>query len=95
MYTNHIKVKEMHVQHQAFEHKHAASKISDIFNSHIYQQLLGKRVAMGGATTSHEYFSCPCDVALGLSTDGFCPFKRCHATAWPLILFDYNLAPEI
>jgi len=50
---------------------------------------------MGGATASHEYFSDPRDVALGLSTDGFCPFKRHQATAWPLILFDYNLAPEI
>jgi len=93
MYANPIKAKEM--QYRAFEHNHTAGKISDIFDSHIYRRLLGKRVVMGGATASHEYFSDPRDVALGLSTDGFCPFKRRQATAWPLILFDYNLAPEI
>jgi len=31
---------------------------------------------------------------LGLSTDGFRPFKHCTKTTWPIILFNYNLAPE-
>jgi hypothetical protein len=93
MHANPIKAKEM--QYRAFEHKHIAGKISDVFDSHIYRRLLGKRVVMGGTTASHEYFSDPRDIALGLSTDGFCPFKRRQATAWPLLLFDYNLAPEI
>ena len=43
---------------------------------------------------SHEYFSGPRDIALGLSTDGFAPFKRHKSTAWPLVLFNYNLSPE-
>ena len=29
-----------------------------------------------------------------MSTDGFCPFKRRNKSAWPLILFNYNLPPE-
>ena len=34
-------------------------------------------------------------IALGLSTDGFAPFKRQKHTCWPLILFNYNLPQEI
>jgi hypothetical protein len=36
----------------------------------------------------------PCDIVLGLSADGFGPFKHCTKTAWPVILFNYNLPPE-
>jgi len=39
-------------------------------------------------------FSDSCDIALGLSADGFGPFKRHTKTAWPIILFNYNLPPE-
>jgi len=31
---------------------------------------------------------------LGLSTDGFGPFKHHIKTAWPIILFNYNLPSE-
>jgi Transposase family tnp2 len=93
MYANPTKAKER--QYRAFEHKHTAGNTSDIFDSHIYRRLLGKKVIINGSNASHEYFSDPRDIALGLSTDGFCPFRRRKATAWPLILFDYNLAPEI
>jgi hypothetical protein len=34
------------------------------------------------------------DIALGLSSDGFGPFKHCTKTAWPIILFNYNLPPK-
>jgi hypothetical protein len=93
MFANPTKAKEM--QYRAFEHEHTAGKISDIFDSYIYRRLLGKRVAINGSHALHKYFSDPRDIALGLSTDGFCPFKRRKATAWPLILFNYNLPPEI
>jgi hypothetical protein len=93
MYANPTKAKEL--QYRAFEHMYTPGKISDIFDSHIYRRLLGKRVTIDGSNPTHEYFSDPRDIAFGLSTDGFCPFRRRKATAWPLILFDYNLAPEI
>jgi hypothetical protein len=93
MYANPTKAKEM--QYRAFEHEHTPGKISDIFDSYIYRRLLGERVVIKGSNASHIYFSDPRDVALGLSTDGFCPFRRRKVTAWPLILFDYNLAPEV
>ena len=40
------------------------------------------------------FFSDPRDIALGLSTDGFGPFKKRTKTAWPLIIFNYNLPPN-
>lgn len=43
----------------------------------------------------HSYFDSDTDVALGVSTDGMAPFKRRQKTCWPLILFLYNLPPEI
>ena len=92
MYTNAEKAKEM--RYRAFEHTHTSDTITDVFDSHIYRRLLGKKVVIDGKEMSYEYFSDPRDVALGLSTDGFGPFKRCTTTAWPLILFDYNLPPE-
>jgi hypothetical protein len=93
MLANPTRAKEM--QYRAFDHEYSADKITDVFDSHIYRQLLGRKVVINGSTASHEYFSDPRDIALGLSTDGFCPFKKRKATAWPLILFNYNLPPEI
>jgi len=39
-----------------------------------------------------NYFEDHCDVALGLSTDGFTVHRF---TFWPLIIFLYNLPPTI
>ena len=92
MQANPVKAKEM--RYRAFEHEHTHGKVTDIFDSHIYRRLLGKKVIINGKLASHEYFSDPRDIALGLSTDGFCPFRRRKATAWPLVLFNYNCPPE-
>ncbi|KAF5342763.1 hypothetical protein D9758_017036 [Tetrapyrgos nigripes] len=43
----------------------------------------------------HKYFEDSRDIALGLTTDGFAPHKRRKKMAWPLILFNYNLHPDI
>ena len=92
MYANPDKNKEM--RYRAFEHSHSPDNITDIFDSHIYRRLLGTTVHIDGRSFHHEYFCDPRDIALGLSTDGFGPFKRRRATAWPIILFNYNLPPE-
>ena len=42
-----------------------------------------------------KYFADPRDMALGASTDSFAPFKRRRQTAWPIIVFLYNLPPVI
>ncbi|PIL32951.1 hypothetical protein GSI_05069 [Ganoderma sinense ZZ0214-1] len=75
--------------------RHTPGVIRDVTDSENYRTLLNKNVIVDGKTLSHKYFDDPRDVALGLSTDGFAPFKRCTKTAWPLILFNYNLRPDI
>jgi Transposase family tnp2 len=68
---------------------------ADVFDSEHYQNLRKTRVTIGGETLGHNFFSQPTDIALGLSTDGFGPFKRRKHTCWPLILFIYNFPPAI
>ncbi|THU96634.1 hypothetical protein K435DRAFT_664101, partial [Dendrothele bispora CBS 962.96] len=50
--------------------------IKDVFDGEIYKELRNKHVVVGEQTLSHHYFHDHCDVALGLSTDGFGPFKH-------------------
>ena len=68
---------------------------SDIFDGAQHKTLCGTNVELDHKTFAHKYFSDHRDVALGLSTDGFAPFNKRKKTAWPLILFNYNLAPDI
>ena len=75
--------------------KHTPGVIRDISDSENYRALLDKHVTVDRKQLSHKYFDDARDVALGLSTDGFAPFKRRTKTAWPLILFNYNLRPDI
>ncbi|QRW24227.1 Transposase family tnp2 [Rhizoctonia solani] len=77
------------------ERRRSPDLLLDIFDGSFYRQLLGRCVTVGAETLDHHYFSKPTDVALGLSTDGFGPFKSCKQTCWPLILFNYNLPPSI
>ena len=69
--------------------------IKDIFDGETYTSLKEDFVTIGGVQQRHKYFSDKNDIALGLSLDGFCPFKRRNQTCWPLILFNYNLPPDI
>jgi hypothetical protein len=82
MYSNVKKAREM--RYRGFEHSHIPGEIKDVFDSHIYRHLLGKKVIIDDKEASHEYFSSPRDIALGLSTDGFAPFKRRKALLGPL-----------
>lgn len=67
----------------------------DIFDGDHYLSLLSKHVSINeGEALPHTYFSDKRDIALGLSFDGFCPFKKRKETCWPIILFNYNLPPE-
>jgi hypothetical protein len=76
--------------------QHAPDVVKDIFDGLLYRRLLGKFVQpVGGLAQRHRYFDSATDVALGLSTDGYAPFRRRTKTAWPLVLFNYNLPPDI
>lgn len=67
---------------------------SDIFDGNHYRRLLQQHISVNGKHLSKTYFSDPRDVALGLSTDGFAVFKKRKQTAWPLLVFLYNLPPD-
>lgn len=83
------------MQYRGREHHHTPGTTTDIFDGTHYRHLRGRHVQVSGKKLSHRYFSDSRDVALGLSTDGFAPFKKRRNTAWPLIVFNYNLPPEI
>jgi hypothetical protein len=75
-------------------HQHNPTKVTDIFDGAHYSLLRESFVTVGGEELLNWFFSDPHDVTLGLSTDGFSPFKHHTKTAWPIILFNYNLPPK-
>lgn len=77
------------------EHMEEAGRMSDVMDGKLYKDLRTKHVVVDEKILPHKYFEDHRDVALGLSTDGFGPFKRRSSTAWPLILFNYNLPPDV
>jgi len=89
MSANAAHVKKMHYR---AEYKHKPGVIKDVFDGSHYQSLLDK---IAGGDDPFFYFSDERDIALGLSTDGFAPFKKRNKTCWPIILFNYNLSPEV
>jgi hypothetical protein len=77
------------------EHMNEPGRIQDVFDGQQYQALKDHQVVLNGKVLPHKHFSDGRDIALGLSTDGFSLFKRRKKSAWPLIVFNYNLAPDI
>ena len=69
--------------------------VADIFDGSHYKSLCGTNVTIEGESLGYKFFSQPTDIAIGLSTDGFGPFKRRKQTCWPIIVFLYNFPPEI
>ena len=83
----------------SYRHKYCETRdtenITDIFDGTLYQELCEREVTVNGKTLPHRYFSDRRDIALGLSLDGFAPFKHRSNSAWPVILFNYNLPPDL
>jgi hypothetical protein len=73
---------------------HEPGIVKDVFDGPHYQSLLST-IVPSDENNPFFYFSDDRDIALGLSTDGFAPFKRRKKTCWPIILFNYNLPPEL
>ncbi|KAF9033063.1 hypothetical protein BDZ89DRAFT_899183, partial [Hymenopellis radicata] len=48
----------------------------DIFDGDLYRRLCERFIHVNGSILSSKYFADARDVALGFSTDGFCPHKR-------------------
>ncbi|KAL1720227.1 hypothetical protein EV715DRAFT_197471, partial [Schizophyllum commune] len=53
-----------------------AGRTADVFDSENYEDLRHEHVTIGGDELPHKFFEFASDVALGISTDGFAPFKR-------------------
>ena len=76
------------------KHQHDPTKITDIFDGAHYRSLLETPATIGDEELPIWFFSDPRDMALGFSADDFGPFKRHNKTAWPLIIFNYNIPPK-
>ena len=87
-------VKKMQHHHKLTK-KLPQDKIANIFDRTLYNKLHQEPAKVNGKDLPHKYFSDARDIALGLSLDGIAPFKNRKQTAWPIILFNFNLPPEI
>jgi len=86
---------KMQYRHQYCTTEARDSISADIFDGTQYKKLCETHVTVDAKVLPHKYFSDPQDIALGLSTDGFAPFNKRKKTAWPLLVFNYNLPPDI
>jgi hypothetical protein len=77
------------------EHKHQADGVSDIFDSDMYHSLHRKHIIVNSRQMKFTYFGNARDMVLGLSTNRFALLKWQKATAWPLLVVNYNLPPEL
>jgi hypothetical protein len=69
--------------------------IEDIFDGERYKELKETFVSIDGEQQDYRFFEDDHEIALGLSVDGMCPFKRRKNSCWPLILINYNLPPDV
>lgn len=87
------------VEKISYQHKYCKTrdteKVTDVFDGTLYRDLCEQQVTTNSKTLPHRYFSDHRDIALGLSLDGFAPFKCQSNSAWPVILFNYNFPPDI
>ncbi|EUC55299.1 transposase family Tnp2 protein, partial [Rhizoctonia solani AG-3 Rhs1AP] len=68
--------------------------MDDIFNSRRYLELRNLHVVIDGKPMPYKYFQEEHEVALGVTLDGACPFKRRTNTCWPIVVINYNLPSE-
>jgi len=78
-----------------FEGTRNQGQMQDIFDGELYRSLLNSFVTVAGEQLPFYHFPDSRDIALGLSTDGVAIFKKRSKTAWPIVLFNYNLPPDI
>ena len=69
--------------------------VSDVFDGKLYRDLCEESVRVAGQTFDHKYFEDKHDIALGLSLDGFPIFNKRTLSAWPVILMNLNLPPDV
>ena len=70
------------------------SVIQDIFDGNRYHELQQQHVSIDGKKQPYKFFEDSREIALGLSTDGMCPFRRRKHSCWPVVLINYNFPPD-
>ncbi|KAJ9113700.1 hypothetical protein QFC22_006009 [Naganishia vaughanmartiniae] len=77
--------------------KSDGKSIEDIFDGSHYRALTEKLVSWNGSIKepARKYFQDRTDVALGLTTDGVPLYKRSRLDAWPVLLTNFSLPPEV
>lgn len=70
-------------------------KVEDIFDGLVYKTLLETKVVVGDHPQDYTFFSAETDIALGVATDGFSPFKNRKQTCWPIVVYNLNLPPDL
>ncbi|KAI0309716.1 hypothetical protein OF83DRAFT_1042067, partial [Amylostereum chailletii] len=68
------------LQYRAKEHEHTPDDINDVFDGTHYHSLCKEKVVVDGKKLLHRYFQDSRDMALGVTTDGFAPFRRRKST---------------
>ncbi|KAL1694098.1 hypothetical protein GGG16DRAFT_10218, partial [Schizophyllum commune] len=78
MYRNSELSKKMLYRHTSVQEKREGARdtVADLMDGTHYEGLQQQHVVVDGKEYRHKFFDNPHDVALGLSTDGFAPFRR-------------------
>lgn len=76
-------------------YKPETETIEDIFDGSLYRELCKRLVTVDGVKKPYRFFEDARELALGLSVDGMCPFKKRKHSCWPLIIINYNFPPDI
>lgn len=71
--------------------------IEDVFDGSHYRALTEKLVSWNGIIQkpARKYFQDRTDIALGLTTDGVPLYKRSRLDAWPVLITNFSLPPEV
>ncbi|RXW12674.1 hypothetical protein EST38_g13181 [Candolleomyces aberdarensis] len=86
------------VEKMSYRHRRQPPKdgaFEDVFDGEIYRNLQKTKVVVGSIEQDYSFFQEETDVALGFATDGFAPFKNRKQTCWPILVYNYNLPPDI
>lgn len=71
--------------------------LQDVFDGSHFKRLLDTEVTWDGVLQqpARRYFEEETDMALGFSTDGVALYNRSRLDAWPILLTNYALPPEL
>ncbi|KAF8679883.1 Transposase family tnp2 [Rhizoctonia solani] len=69
--------------------------IKDVFDGLLYEYLRQTSVSVDGEKFPFKHFEDFRELALMIMLDGMAPFKKRKHSCWPIIIINFNLAPDI